>query len=290
MATLTPNYGLSMPDAADNYSDFRESYNENMEIIDENMGGGGGGDSVTWTQVQQTGTKIAEININGTSQDVYAPQGGGGSGDVSDVEVNGVSVVDPVSKVAEIISYKEVTQAEYDALPSSKLTDDVAYFIKDADNDKGIGLDYLNDVDITSPQEGDVLKYTNGKWVNGIGGSSSGHDYSTTEKKIGTWIDGKPIYEIVIPTVYTGSNIYDYPVATIPNYANITIRRIEGYSNGHKGGTSVHISMNFSHTDSNTWSSYFWVDDSTGEIKIGAGRSETVTNPLFIIQYTKLTD
>jgi hypothetical protein len=38
-----------------------------------------GGDSVSWTQIQQGGTKIAEIDINGTPQDVYAPQGGGGS-------------------------------------------------------------------------------------------------------------------------------------------------------------------------------------------------------------------
>lgn len=43
-------------------------------------GGGGGGDTVTWTQEQLTGTKIAEIEINGTSQDVYAPSGGGGGG------------------------------------------------------------------------------------------------------------------------------------------------------------------------------------------------------------------
>lgn len=255
MATYTENYHLSKPETTDSQQSFMEDYAANMEIIDENMGGGGGG-----------------------------------SGDVSDVEVNGTSVVDPITKVAEIISYTEVTQAEYDALPSSKLTDDVAYFIKDADDEEGIGLDYLDDVDITSPQEGDVLKYTNGKWVNGIGGSSSGHDYSTTEKKIGTWIDGKPIYEIVIPTVYTRSNFFDYPVATIPNFANITIRRIEGYNNGGKGGTSVATSMNYSHCESNRWANYFWVNDSTGEIMIGAGTSQTVTNPLFIIQYTKLTD
>ena len=40
----------------------------------------GGGDSVSWTQLQSTGTKIAEIDINGTSTDVYAPNGGGGGG------------------------------------------------------------------------------------------------------------------------------------------------------------------------------------------------------------------
>jgi hypothetical protein len=57
--------------------------------------------------------------------------GGGGGGNVDDVEVNGVSVLNPVTKIAEITSYKEVTQAEYDALPSSKESDGVAYFVKD---------------------------------------------------------------------------------------------------------------------------------------------------------------
>lgn len=38
----------------------------------------GGGDSVSWNQIQSSGTKIAEITINGTTQDVFAPNGGGG--------------------------------------------------------------------------------------------------------------------------------------------------------------------------------------------------------------------
>lgn len=44
----------------------------------ENGQGGGSGDSVAWTQIQQSGTKIAEIEINGVTTDVYAPTGGGG--------------------------------------------------------------------------------------------------------------------------------------------------------------------------------------------------------------------
>lgn len=130
MATLTPNYNLSKPDAGDQFDAFRQSYNDNMDIIDANLGGGSG-DTVTWTQIQATGTKIAEIDINGTSQDVYAPTGGGGGGSVNDVLVNGVSVVDGNGD-AQITSYKEVTQAQYDALPSTKESDGVAYFIKDA--------------------------------------------------------------------------------------------------------------------------------------------------------------
>lgn len=63
MATQTTNYHLSKPDASDAFSAFRQSYNDNMDIIDANLGGGGGGA-------------------------------------VNDVEVNGVSVV--VSGVAEV--------------------------------------------------------------------------------------------------------------------------------------------------------------------------------------------
>ena len=36
--------------------------------------------AVGWTQIQASGTKIAEIEIDGVSQDVYAPTGGSGSG------------------------------------------------------------------------------------------------------------------------------------------------------------------------------------------------------------------
>lgn len=64
MATHTTNYNLSKPESTDAFSAFRQSYNDNMDIIDANLGGGGGG------------------------------------GSVNDVEVNGVSVV--VGGVAEV--------------------------------------------------------------------------------------------------------------------------------------------------------------------------------------------
>ena len=56
-------------------------------------GGGGGGSIVGWNQIQtSTGaTKIAEITIDGTKYDVYAPQGGGSSSfaGLSDVSISG---------------------------------------------------------------------------------------------------------------------------------------------------------------------------------------------------------
>lgn len=80
MATRTTNYGLYKSDPTDPFEDFRAEHNANMEIIDQHLGGGGGGSSVAWNQIQQSGTKIAEISINGVSTDVFAPDGGGGGG------------------------------------------------------------------------------------------------------------------------------------------------------------------------------------------------------------------
>lgn len=70
MATYTPNLNLYKPDSTDDYGNFREAFNDNMDKLD---------------------------------------QGGGGN--------------------ANIV---ELTQAQYDALPDTKLTDGKVYFIKDA--------------------------------------------------------------------------------------------------------------------------------------------------------------
>ena len=61
---------------------------------------GGGGSTVTVTPLLSTGTQIATIGVDGTDYDLYAPNGGG-TGDVADVYVNGVSVLDS-DKIAQI--------------------------------------------------------------------------------------------------------------------------------------------------------------------------------------------
>lgn len=85
MATYTPNLNLYKPDPTDNFEDFLSELNDNMDKIDD--ASGGGGSSVSWNQIQQSGTKIAEVTINGTTQDVYAPSGGGGGGGDSIVHI-----------------------------------------------------------------------------------------------------------------------------------------------------------------------------------------------------------
>lgn len=125
MATRTTNWNLYKPEATDNFSDFRDEFNDNMDIIDENLGGGGGG-----------------------------------GGDVMDVEVNGVSVLDPDDKIAKITSYKEVTESEYESIPiAERETNGIAYFIKDLNNASVQGYPPL----IYSDEEREVGVWRDGK-------------------------------------------------------------------------------------------------------------------------------
>lgn len=52
-------------------------YNGSWSV--ETLSIGSGGSSVVWNQITASGTKIAEITINGVTTDVFAPSGGGGS-------------------------------------------------------------------------------------------------------------------------------------------------------------------------------------------------------------------
>lgn len=105
------------------------------------------------------------------------PPGGGGSGNVDDVYENGVSVLGQ-DHIARTKSYKVLTQAEYDALPASKLTDGIMYCISDS-----------------GPVEGDQFAPV---------------IYSLEERQIGTWTDGKPLYQKTIHIASIPSESYDY--------------------------------------------------------------------------------
>ena len=87
-------------------------------------------------------------------------------------------------------------------------------------------LSDLTDVDLTNIADGQILKWdaTNSKWVNANeSGGGSGHTYSETEHQIGTWIDGKPVYEkvYIITSVTTNTN---YKIADFPTNMNEIIK------------------------------------------------------------------
>ena len=74
--------------------------------------------------------------------------------------------------------YVELTQAEYENLPDSKNQNGVMYFIKDGGTGRGIKCFGLADI------------------------------YSTAEKEIGVWIDGRPLYQKTISFTLGESGAY----------------------------------------------------------------------------------
>lgn len=142
-------------------------------------------------------------------------------GNVDDVKVNGTSVV--TNKVANIKSYKEVTQAQYEALPDTKLSDDVLYAIKDSQ---------------------------------GVGGFPP-LIYSDVEREVGVWRDGKPLYQ---KTLYIGSLTNDtdwhsivHNISNIGDVVSIkgSFKDANGYSlplNTYRANSQMGISLRVTST------------------------------------------
>lgn len=129
----------------------------------ENANESGGGGTVTDVEVDG----VSVVNQQGVAEIIMPTPP---TIPVTDVKVNGTSVVD-ADKEAQIKSYKEVTQAEYNALPDSKLNDGILYAIKD------------------------------------VGGSDGFPPliYSDEEREVGVWRDGKPLYQ---KTLYYNEHLY----------------------------------------------------------------------------------
>lgn len=103
----------------------------------------------------------------------------------------------------------------------------------------GQSLDALNDVDIDAQTltdgQGIVYDAIAQKWKNGSVGGGGGHTYSTTEQVVGTWIDGRDVYEKTFQsttpsTVNTVSIIedisslnVDVPILLTGNVGNVPI-------------------------------------------------------------------
>ena len=73
-----------------------DAIREAGEIIAAAIKNGGGSGSVSWDQIVLTGTKIAEITINGEVTEVYAPNGGGSGSSVSwnEIQLTGIKIAE----------------------------------------------------------------------------------------------------------------------------------------------------------------------------------------------------
>lgn len=218
----------------------------------ENANESGGGGTVTDVEVDG----VSVVNQQGVAE-ITMPTPP--TIPVTDVKVNGTSVVDG-NKEAQIKSYKEVTQAEYNALPASKTSDDILYCIKDA-------------------------------------GGADGFPpliYSDEEREVGVWRDGKPLYQkTIIDTTSrsTGTNYLSTGISNIDNIAEI--KGIVSY-----GSDDYLLTIPFSDDPnssiSNSHIKFSSIYRSNGVITFYIGSDFTGANAVnkvvVTIQYTKTTD
>lgn len=298
MASYTPNLNLYKPDDSDNYEDFREGFNDNMDkldqgggnanqniaeeyddtatyavgdyvicngllykcvtavttaetfdptkwthvvVTDEMGGGGGSGDTVTWTQVQQTGTKIAEININGTSQDVYAPQGGGSGGHtIYDKDGNalaqesGLQFTGAVSVSDDSVNGRTVIDVEG-------------------------GVIYLPTI------------------------------YSEEERQVGVWTDGKPLYQITVDVANPSNDSNEHLV----DLSALSIEKcpyLFGYAVRHSGANDLTCYANSIETDGWYYFKARYDNFRDSIMYVCLFRNDSISRMKFTIQYTKTTD
>lgn len=114
------------------------------------------------------------------------------------------------------------------------------------------------------------------------------HTYSTTEKRIGTWIDGKPLYRKVIDFGYLPNNstkAVNHNITNIQRCTNIKVIAQVG-ANQSASGFEV-LSIENAGQQANTGFNCYI---NATNINIATNSNRTSHYAYVIIEYTKITD
>lgn len=125
--------------------------------------------------------------------------------------------------------------------------------------------------------------------ISGGGGESAGEVYSTEETRIGTWIDGKPLYRIVFSAT-TPSGLDPVPVLNLDDHGIDKVIKIEGFLNSKGGSTQFICSSGFIPASEYTWIFRATVNSSK-QIILQVTTNDLMESPAtLMIEYTKTTD
>ena len=138
-------------------------------------GGGGGGDTVVITPVVTSGTKIADVSVNGADKDLYCPN------------PTQVSVTQEQQSGTKIGSIK-VNGVEVDLYAPNPTQVNVTQVQQSGTKIATIGVNGV-DTDIYAPD--------------------NYYEYSTNEHVVGVWTDGSAIYERTITLPFNTNSLVD---------------------------------------------------------------------------------
>lgn len=113
------------------------------------------------------------------------------------------------------------------------------------------------------------------------GGGSSGHNYSTTEQVVGTWVDGSTLYEKTI----VGDDTYNQQFNYIPHGITNLDKIIDYFGYCYYGGTDFSL---IPYLRGNTYITVTTWDSTNIRVE-RTGLSSSFTGVRLVIRYTKTT-
>ena len=234
MATYTPNLNLGKPEATDAFSGFRQLFNDNMDILDNGGGGGSGGHTI----IDENGTSMpqrAGLQIDGAT--------------VTDDSVNDKTVVSIVGGGGDTVlgafidTNNVITSGTYSLNFSYTATEDCFVYAVVPFNGNSGGQLQIDGETVEGWWNGSggtisesfVVPLKKGQTITATATNSSsssyivygiqhgthaiglGECYSTTEKEVGCWTDGKPLYQ----------RTWEFPSSVLVSYSSWTNTAID---------------------------------------------------------------
>lgn len=306
MATYTPNLNLGKPEATDPFGNFRQLFNDNMDILDNGGGGGSGGHTI--------------VNPSGTDMPAEGKLQFTGGVTVTDDSVNGKTVVDISGGGGNVYGafidtnriIKSVTTISGNTTVTYTATEDCYVciaVISDYDKASEVKIDNIRvwrNYNGSSGQQANalnvylrksqVISITNGSTtyngsytVYGLTQGTSGIFtpiiYSDTERVVGVWRDNKPLYARSFHYSFTASsNDYSYDIETLSS--DIVVQKIETDRFSRDG-----VIFNEVIYPPNTIFFRYGVDESTHKLGVRVWNSDmNVIDGTVTLLYTKTTD
>ena len=229
-------------------------------------GGGGGGSEVVITPVLTSGTKITDVTVDGEDKDLFAPTP---TPPTPATEVSVTQTLASGTKIGSIEVDGESTDlfapTPTPPTPATEVT--VSQVLTEGTKIASIEVDG-DSTDIYAPAGG--------------GGCS----FSETEQVVGTWIDGKPLYQkTVVSTATPSQNNWTTINLNIPSDA--VICRYEGYYRRIPNKTDFILQYN--PTGSNEWI-FGAMSNNNFVYKVGNPYVANFQETYITVWYTKATD
>ena len=260
-------------------------------------GGGGGGSSVSFTQILATGTKIGTITIDGVPTDIYAPAPPTKTSDLTNDSnfVSDASYVHTDNNYTTTEKNKLADLNQVEANPSSGTSagdltsieiDGTKYNIPSGGggttvvaNPSGEATANLNKLQVGN----DIYAIPSS---GGGGGVTYDKGYSTTEQAVCSWTDGTTVYQKTFYVEGDGST-RNYTVQTgITNGKLLVSAEVSGlrWDSAKRWWSPCYMNI-----DDFSWSTHFSLAQDFSEFNIKANQY-AIKNMSVTLRYTKTTD